>query len=94
MGSTRRQSIEAQDMPVVHRFGPYRFFFYSNENRHTGEPPHVHVVSGGGSASFWLAPVSLREAWGYTPREVERIRRLVVAHRGEILRQWHEFFDA
>lgn len=52
MGSTRRQSTEAQRMPVV------------------------------------------RKAWGYTPREVERIRRLVVVHRGEILRQWHEFFDA
>lgn len=81
-------------MPVVHRFGPYRFYFYSHENQQTGEPPHIHVVSAHGSASFWLAPVSLREAWGYTPREVERIRRLVVAHREEILRRWHEFFDA
>jgi hypothetical protein len=27
-------------MPEVFREGPYRFFFYSNEN---DEPPHVHV---------------------------------------------------
>lgn len=80
-------------MPVVHRFGPYRFFFYSNENRATGEPPHIHVVSSRGSASFWLTPVSLREAWGYTPREVERIRRLLIAHREEILRRWREYFE-
>ena len=51
------------------------------------------VAPGDGEASFWLSPVALREAWGYTPREVARIRRLVVAHREEILRRWHEFFD-
>jgi hypothetical protein len=47
---------------------------------------------GDGEASFWLSPVALREASGYTPREIERIRRVVVAHRQEILRRWHEFF--
>lgn len=80
-------------MPVVHRFGPYRFF-YSNENQMIGERPHIHVLSAQGSASFWLSPVSMREAWGYTPREVERIRRLVIAHREGTLMRWHEFFDA
>ena len=80
-------------MPVIHRFGPYRFFFYSHENQDTREPPHIHVISGGGEASFWLSPVALREASGYTPREVERIRRVVIAHREGILRRWHEFFD-
>ncbi|MBT6700702.1 MAG: DUF4160 domain-containing protein, partial [Gammaproteobacteria bacterium] len=27
-------------MPVVIRIGPYRFFFYSNEN---SEPAHIHI---------------------------------------------------
>ena len=80
-------------MPVVHRFGPYRFFFYSHENRATREPPHIHVKSADGEASLWLSPVSLREAWDYTPREVERIRRIVIAHREELLRRWNEFFN-
>lgn len=53
-------------MPVVHRFGPYRFFFYSHENQQTNEPPHVHVISSDGEASFWLSPVAVREASGYT----------------------------
>jgi hypothetical protein len=35
----------------------------------------------------------MRESWGYTPREIERIRRIVVASRSQILRQWDEFFD-
>lgn len=79
-------------MPVVHRFGPYRFRFWSNENRATREPPHVHVFSATGSASFWLSPVELRASWGYTPHEVARIRRLVMAHREELLRRWNDFF--
>jgi hypothetical protein len=80
-------------MPVVHRFGPYQFFFYSHEITATREPPHIHVRSGDGAASFWLRPVLLRESAGYTPREVERIRRIVVAHRSELLRRWDECFD-
>lgn len=80
-------------MPTVHRFGPYRFFFYSDENRGTNEPPHIHVRSGDGSAKFWLDQVSLHEVRGYTPREVARIRRIVAASREMLLRRWHEFFD-
>ncbi len=80
-------------MPVIHRLGPYSFHFYSDENRETFEPPHVHVRSANGTAVFWLAPVSLRDVQGYTPREIERIRRIVVGSRDMMLRRWHEFFD-
>ncbi len=80
-------------MPVVHRFGPYRFYFYSHENRETFEAPHIHVGSGAGTAVFWLEPVSLRNSRGYTPREIHRIRRLVTMHRELLVRHWNEFFD-
>ncbi len=80
-------------MPTVHRLGPYRFYFFSEENRASHEPPHIHVRSGDGVASFWLEPVRTRDFEGYTPREVERIRRIVVAHRDLLLRRWHEHFD-
>ena len=79
-------------MPVVHRFGPYRFYFHSNENQAIGERPHIHVRSGGGTAVFWLEPVSLRAVNGYTPREIARIRRIVVAGRETMVRQWYDFF--
>ena len=79
-------------MPVVHRFGPYRFLFFSHENQKINEPPHVHVVAGDRHAIFWLRPVSLRDSWGYTPREIARIRAIVVAQRAELLRRWDEFF--
>jgi hypothetical protein len=80
-------------VPTVHRFGPYRFFFYSHENQVTNEPPHIHVRSAQGSAKFWLDPVGRHEHRAYTPREVERIRRIVEANREIFLRRWHDYFD-
>jgi hypothetical protein len=62
-------------------------------NQVTGEPEHIHVASGDGWAIFWLRPVSLRKHRGYTPREIERIRRIIVANEEQLLRHWHEFFD-
>ena len=49
--------------------------------------------SANGAAAYWLTPVSLRDVQGYTPREAERVRRIVVANRELLLRTWHEFFD-
>jgi len=57
-------------MPTIYRFGPYRVYFFAHENQATREPPHVHVRSGNGFASFWLSPVRVRDYQGYTPREV------------------------
>jgi hypothetical protein len=80
-------------MPTVHRFGPYRFHFYANENRASFESPHIHVASATGRAVFWLEPVSLRKNHGYNPTEVERLRRIVVVNRELLLRSSHAFFD-
>jgi hypothetical protein len=51
------------------------------------------VRSGNGFASFWLSPVRVRDYQGYTPREVDRIRRIIGANREQLLRRWHDFFD-
>ena len=79
-------------MPTVFRSGPYRFYFYAKENRESFEAPHIHVQSGAGSASVWLLPVRIRDSQGYTPREVSRIRRIVVANQDLMLRRWDAFF--
>lgn len=63
-------------MPTVHRLGPYRFYFYSQENRASYEAAHIHVVSGDERAVFWLEPVSLRINRGYTPREMVAVEAL------------------
>ena len=80
-------------MPTVYRLGPYRFFFWANENQVTREPPHIHVVSAEREAAFWLTPVELRYNGGYTDREINRIKRLIVAHQTELLRRWNVFFS-
>jgi hypothetical protein len=48
-------------MPTVARIGPYRFFFYSSENR---EPPHIHVEDDEKVAKYWLDPGAVGiESW-------------------------------
>jgi hypothetical protein len=76
-------------VPTVLRSGPYRFFFWSREH----DPPHIHVESSNGKAVFELLPVLLQRRKSYTPRELEQIERLVVDHRREFLRRWHEHFN-
>jgi uncharacterized protein DUF4160 len=76
-------------MPTVLRSGPYRFFFYSNEG---SEPPHVHVEAGAHVAKFWLAPISLARAGGFSEREIGKIQRIVEQHRDELIGAWDAHF--
>ena len=75
-------------VPTVHRFGPYRFFFWSQEH----DPPHIHVQSGDGAAVFVLAPVGLQRSDGYTSRQLHEIEQQVISHRREFLERWHAHF--
>ena len=76
--------------PTVLREGPYRFYFYAGDR---AEPPHIHVEGDGGEAKYWLGPVSLTDAWGYSARELNGIQRIVETHGDEFARAWHAFFD-
>ena len=76
-------------MPMVLRFGPYRFLFFSSDAE---EPPHVHVERDENSAKFWLSPVRLQSSGGFTPIEVRRIQQLVEQHREGLLRSWDAYF--
>ena len=67
--------------------GPYRFFFYSFDCR---EPMHVHVEHERDSCKFWLEPLALAANRGFTPKELNRIRRLIAQHSGEIQDAWKE----
>ncbi len=74
-------------MPVLMRAGPYRLFMVMFDCL---ERPHVHVRGGSpGEAKIWLVPaVSIATTWGYTARDVERVR-LIVARNAEVLvDQW------
>ena len=76
-------------MPVVFRSGPYVLYFYSHEPH---EPPHVHVRRDRSKAKFWLNPVLLAIARGFSDVELRKIERLVQEHRDALLESWHEYF--
>lgn len=76
-------------MPTVLRIGPYRLFFVSLDYN---EPPHIHVKREDKVAKFWLDPVSLQKAGGFSSTELSRIARLVNENRVKLLESWDEFF--
>ena len=76
-------------MPTVLRISSYRFFFVSLDR---GEPPHIHVRREDMVAKFWLEPVALERAGGFSRVELNAIARLVQEHRERLLRSWYEFF--
>lgn len=79
-------------MPVVFRHGGLRYFFFSNEG-FPREPPHVHVTGRGCDAKVWLEPeVAIADSYGFNPRDLAAILRVVIDNRGTILRAWHEHF--
>lgn len=79
-------------MPVVLRDGNLRFLFYSNEGD-PREPPHIHVRDGRDEAKFWLTPsVSLAYNDGLNARTLNRVQKLVEAHRSTLERAWDEYF--
>ena len=41
------------------------------------ERHHVHVEGNEGEAKLWLSPVSVADAVGYSPRQINRIKRIV-----------------
>ena len=75
-------------MPTVLRISSYRFFFVSLDR---GEPPHIHVRREDMVAKFWLEPVALERAGGFSRVELNAIARLVQEHRERLLKSWYEF---
>ncbi len=78
-------------MPTVLRAGPYRFYFYSHE---ANEPPHIHIDRDELSAKFWLEPVGLARNFGFSPKELRRIQRIVDEHAEVFLEAWNGHLGA
>lgn len=66
--------------------GPYRLFFYSFD---CSEPKHVHVQREKSMCKFWLEPIALDMNRGFSPKELNAIRRLIEAKVTQILEAWH-----
>jgi hypothetical protein len=82
-------AVQSELMPTLLHIDGYRFFFFSNERQ---EPPHVHVRRGAAIAKFWLQPLRLAHASGFTPAELRRMRELVFEHQAQFVEKWHEHF--
>jgi hypothetical protein len=76
-------------VPTVLKIRSYRLFFVSLDR---GEPPHVHVRRENMVAKFWLEPVALERAGGFSRVELSEIARLVQVNRAVLLKSWYEFF--
>ena len=75
-------------MPTVRGIpGPYRIFFYSFD---CNEPKHVHVRREAKICKFWLEPVTLSNSNGFSGKELNRIRRLIIDNLERILEAWDE----
>jgi Domain of unknown function (DUF4160) len=68
-----------------------QFLFFSLDE---GEPPHVQVSKGAGQAEFWLAGCRLAKARAFADHELRLVQKKVREHREELLRAWHEHFEA
>jgi hypothetical protein len=78
-------------MPTVMRLGPFRFFFYSNED---GEPVHIHIQRDRMLAKFWLAPVVLASSTRFPAKELKRLEAMVTENREILLEAWNEHFGS
>ena len=76
-------------MPTVLRVDGHRFFFYSNEGN---EPAHIHVQKAEKYAKFWLRPIQVAEAIGYTSKELHQVQDIITEHLELLLEAWHEHF--
>ena len=54
------------------------------------EPIHVHVRRDRQHCKFWLAPVDLAWNHGFSARELNDIRRVVMANEQRIIEAWNE----
>lgn len=91
LGGVANTVNKGEFVPTIMRSGPYRLFFYSNEGV---EPAHIHVQRERSLAKFWLKPVSLASAKGFSSTELREIQRRVHSRRLELLEAWNGYFKA
>jgi hypothetical protein len=76
-------------MPTILRIGPYRFFFFSNED---GEPIHIHVIREKTEAKFWIEPeVSVACNEGFSQHELNKIMKMIIEHKETIKDAWNTY---
>jgi hypothetical protein len=75
-------------MPTVLRSAGLRAVIYPNDHR----PAHVHIIGKGCEAVFNLhcpdGPAELRENYGFSLKDLNRITAVLVANLAATCREW------
>ncbi len=81
-------------MPVIFFLEGFKFFFFSNEGD-PREPMHVHVRKDSNLAKFWLHPeVRLADCYGFSPKQLNKIAKIIDNRKAEIEAAWNEHFES
>jgi hypothetical protein len=59
-----------------------------------GAAYHLEFTRKALSAKFWLQPVGLARNFGFSPKELRRVQKLVIQHQAEFLEAWHGHLGA
>jgi hypothetical protein len=75
-------------MPTVLRLDGWKAVIYPNDHR----PSHVHVIGAGREAVLYLncpsGPAELRENYGFSIREINRIQHALIDRLEKLCRAW------
>ena len=67
--------------------GPYHIYFVSFDCH---EPAHIHVVRERMETKFWLESSESAYNYGFSEKELNKIRKLIDEHLKQILKAWNE----
>ena len=75
-------------MPTIKQISnSFRFFFFSFA---CNEPMHVHVSRENMVCKFWFEPISLGNNYGFTAKDLNKIRKLIEKNIDLIKEAWNE----
>jgi hypothetical protein len=73
-------------MPTILRRGGFEVMIFTHDHL----PPHVHVFKGGAEALIDLLPVSIRENYRMSRRNMRKAVAIVSANQELLLQAWDE----
>ena len=77
--------------PTLFKHKGYRFFFFSAEEKRM----HVHVVSNGAEAKFWIEPnIEMAVNNGFSKVEINELIKIVEKNENKISVSWHKHFKS
>ncbi len=79
----------AGPMPTILHEQGFQFSFFAAEG---SEPPHIHVRGSGGVGKWWIRPIKLASARGFTASELSKIERIIRDNQGYFMQRWNQSF--